>query len=154
MVGYQNHWQTNNLVFRNQTDIRKMQLLQLKGVLQLSAPDFLEIFRTARERYGWKDTQAPQTFCRNSFLLKKRSVLNEKDFFRYASKPLIIPFRSPISSVQGWNVEDFAIFPAVFKMLAVFRVLIFLSIFNAVFKTVKMHSNSKFFGFGIFFTTI
>ena len=38
-----------------------------RGVLQLSAQDFLEFFRTARKRYG--KIPNPQTCCQNSFLL-------------------------------------------------------------------------------------
>jgi len=61
------------------------------GVLQLSTPDFLEIFRTAR--YSMKRYPRPIT-CRNSFLLpqKQRSIWTKNIFSNL--KPIIIPWRT------------------------------------------------------------
>jgi len=41
-------------------------------------------------------------------------------------------------------VEDFAIFPAVSKILAIFCFYVFCSIFYAIFKVEKLHSGCKF----------
>jgi len=73
----------------------------------------------------WKGAQA-NLLQKLIFTLKKIAFnFEQKYFFRYNLKPLIIPCISLNGSVYGKNFEDFAIFPAVSKTLAIFRVFTF-----------------------------
>jgi len=95
-----------------------------RGVLKLFAPSFFEICSTATKRS--KDTQAPDLLPKFISTILKIVFNFEEFFFRYNLKPIIIPSRTPKSSVLDWNFEDFAIFPVFSKILAIFRVYTFL----------------------------
>jgi len=61
--------------------------------------------------------------------LKKRSILSKKYIFRCNLKLIIFPCRTSKKRVLCWSFEDFAIFLAVFTILAIFRVFTFLTPF-------------------------
>jgi len=100
----------------------------------------------------WKDIRAPNLLLKFIFTaLKIAWNFEQKYFFRDNLKPIIIPWRTPKSSAQDWNFEDFAIFPAVSKLLAIFRVFTFLfNFYYAVFKIEKNAFWQQVLGLGIF----
>jgi len=106
-----------------------------RGVLQLSAPDFLEFFRTARKRCRKIPKPQTSTFIFNTVI--KRSISNKKYFIGYNFKPIIIPCGT-FKSIVVSKVKNFRILryfqPDLFTYWQFWVFLHFYSILDAVYK--------------------
>jgi len=89
------------------------------------------------------------------FLENSVQFWTKRYLFRHSLKPIIIPCRTPKSSLKtkiSRILRHFRPFTRCWQLFVFF--LLFCSIFNAVFKVRKMHSGSKFWAWVSFQTTV